>query len=257
MRHMGARNLRPPVRLGVRPALTLRGIETSEAPPSPFIAVAGIDLAAAGAYDQGVRGNGVCQHRVGFAVGLIGLTATVVVVLSAQVASGRTGASCNDTTNSAQFTFDDPGLTVRMSGSYNDAFGAGAKIAATYKGKASGTPASGASSCTTSNDQFSSMGIELGDRNDQARLNAKKPASLDSQATDPIPSFVAVTIDGNGGDDVLRGHKGLDTMFGRGGGDVIRVAGGGADSADCGPGHDKAITSGADTTTDCETVVAR
>ncbi len=36
----------------------------------------------------------------------------------------------------------------------------------------------------------------------------------------------------------------------------IRIAGGGADSADCGAGRDKAITRGADTTSDCETVVA-
>jgi Ca2+-binding RTX toxin-like protein len=108
----------------------------------------------------------------------------------------------------------------------------------------------------TSDDQFSSMGIELGDRKDEARLDAKKPASFDSQATDPIPSFVAVTIDGNRGDDVLRGHKGPDTMLGGGGRDVIRIAGGGADSGDCGRGRDKAITNGADTTTHCETVVA-
>jgi hypothetical protein len=45
-------------------------------------------------------------------------------------------------------------------------------------------------------------------------------------------------------------------MLGRGGADVIDIAGGGADTADCGPGHDKAITRGAGTTSDCETVVA-
>jgi Ca2+-binding RTX toxin-like protein len=179
------------------------------------------------------------------------MAALVIVIAGAQVASGRIGTACLPGTNNATFTYDDPGLKVRTSVSYNEDFMGGDKIAGSYRGTSHGTPTFGAGSCNQA-DPYATVSVVLGNLDDKGRLDAKKPASLDSQATDPVPSFVAATIDGGGGADVLRGHKGQDTMYGRKGNDVIRVKGGGPDIADCGPGRDTAIVGGADQAIDCE-----
>ena len=201
-----------------------------------------------------MAGRDTRAHHAGLGVAAACLI-TIIFLAAAQLADGRIGTSCEDATNSATFTFTDPGLELRVSGSYNDDFSV-SKIAASYKGTSQGTPTFGAGSCTDNDSQFSDMDIALGGKDDSARLDARKPATLDSQAPDPIPSYVAVVIDGGGGADVLRGHKGQDTMYGGKGNDVIRVKGGGADIADCGPGRDKAIVSGADQAIDCELSVS-
>ena len=188
------------------------------------------------------------------AIALAAVVAMLGLIAGAQPAGGGVGGACNAMTNAATFTFDDDGLRARVSASYNENFMGGDKVAASYRGEDDGVPRSGAASCTDP-DPFANVFIVLGNLDDKARLDARKPSSLDSQATDPIPAFVTVSIDGNRGADELRGHSGTDGMSGGAGPDLIRVAGGGSDEINCGRGQDKAVVDVNDLVANCEEVV--
>jgi len=180
--------------------------------------------------------------------------AALAVLLSVQPASGRIGSSCDHAANTATFTYADSGFEGRVSASYNEDFMGKDLAAGSYKGETNGFSTFGASVCDDP-DPFASIHIELGNHDEEARLDGRKP-NFASQAPDPIPAFVTATIDGNRGADVLRGHSGPDGMTGGKGADLIRVKGGGSDEINCGGGHDKAVVDNNDLLVNCEDVVS-
>jgi Ca2+-binding RTX toxin-like protein len=181
-----------------------------------------------------------------------GITAVAAVVtLAGGQAIGGGGNICGPP--DATFDQDVPGEKIRMSAGYerNPAPDFD-HIGQRYKGvDALGDPVAGASSCGD-DDKFETLTLSLGDRSDSLRLDGRKPKVLSGGR---VPKFVSVTAYGGPGRDTLRGHRGLDAMNGEGGRDLINVAGGGADTANCGPGKDKALVSGADQAVDCERAV--
>jgi hypothetical protein len=180
-------------------------------------------------------------------LGVLAATAVAALLVGGQAIAGG-GASCFPP--SAGFEEDVPGEKIRMSAGYerNPApefdF-----IGVKYEGtNALGDPVGGAGSCGDEA-KLETLTLSLGDRGDRLRLDGRKPKVFDGGR---VPKFVDVTAFGGPGPDTLRGHRGPDTMNGEDGRDLINVAGGGADIANCGPGKDTAIVSGADQAVGCE-----
>lgn len=166
--------------------------------------------------------------------------------------AGNTG-SCNDVTDTIELFLDKPGTALRVSAGYADT--TNDQLGYRHKGtEADGSSINGSGACGHNpGQQWANLEIELGNRDDSARLDARMPRV---GTMDPLPNFVNVVIDGGKGDDTLRGHEGYDEMRGGRDDDVIRIAGGGDDFADCGPGHDKVIRDANDgVASNCEDVV--
>jgi hypothetical protein len=166
------------------------------------------------------------------------------------------GTVCNDATNSAAFSLDDPGLRVRVSVGYSDSPAAGDRIGFRYKGVQAGTEIGGGGSCGNTDANWTGLFVTLGERDDSARLDAIRP-KVGGDTPDPLPEFVGVELDAGAGNDTVRGHRGDDVFGGGRGNDRIDIAGGGADLAFCGPGKkDVAILRGPDQAFDCEKEIA-
>ena len=186
------------------------------------------------------------SRRSAFALGIVAMAAAGIVAGGQAGAGAGTACSPPD----ASFMQDAPGEALQMSAGYEKHPAPDFdQIGEKHKGvNALGKPIAGDSSCGD-DERFATLAIALGDRADTLRLDGRKPKVLSG---DPVPKFVEVTADGGSGRDKLRGHRGPDTMNGGGGDDVIRVAGGGPDTANCGPGKDTAYLSGNDQAVDCE-----
>jgi hypothetical protein len=185
-----------------------------------------------------------------------------VALLAAALASwpasagARVGTSCDDSTNLVEFTFNDAGVRVKLSAGYQDAPGAGDKMAYAFKGFDGSVPIAGSGSCNNSDTNWIGLRVLLGDRNDQLRFDATRPAV--PEPSDPLPAFVDVEAFTGDGDDTVLGHKGFDGIAGGKGNDEIDVAGGGADRVNCGGGaKDVVILRNADTADNCEKKIRR
>jgi hypothetical protein len=176
-----------------------------------------------------------------------------VALLAAALASwpasagARAGMSCDDPDNLVDFTFNDAGLRVKLSAGYLDAPGGGDKMAYAFKGFDGRVPTAGNGSCNNSDTNWTGLTVLLGDRSDQLRFDATRPAV--PEPSDPLPAFVEVQVSAGDGDDTVAGHKGNDE---------INVAGGGADRVNCGGGaKDVVILRNADTAENCEQKIRR
>jgi hypothetical protein len=162
------------------------------------------------------------------------------------------GGGCT-ATGEATLDFDDAGTAVRMSAAFKAGPGASDdEIGGALKGTdASGDPV-GSSSYCGGEDTWHLLTINLGDRDDSARLDATHPPQP-LPDLGPVPASIDVTTNGGPGRDTIRGHSGLDYVSAGGGADNVIVADGDADQVNCGKGDDRAVVDRhKDTVTGCE-----
>lgn len=176
---------------------------------------------------------------------------TLLLLLGAfsERTTARIGTSC-DTLGNATITADDAGTKVRAHAGYRvDTFH---EIGYGYRGTdINGMQLAGSSTCGDP-DPYATLRVLLGDRGDRMRLDAAKfaPSGLKR-----IPNFVEVTAFGGSGNDVMRGHGGVDIFDAEAGDDVVNTDDRNKDTVDCGEGKDKAIVNRKDDVSGCEQVV--
>lgn len=183
--------------------------------------------------------------------------AAALMAIAGALSPALAGNSSSCSADTAVFSLDQEGSSVKASVGYEDTGATNDRIGRRYKGRnAAGDPIGGTSSCGASAGiTFESVEVSLGDKADELRLDARKPNHIGD--AEKLPSFVDATIHGGKGPDVIRGHKGYDEVDGAQGDDLIRVDGGGADFVNCGTGDDKVYVNASDVVANCERVVER
>lgn len=176
------------------------------------------------------------------------VAAAALACVLAERSPARTGVACNAVDDTAQMNIDDAGDASNASLGFtsnppNDTIGFAHKYT-----RPDGTKGVAGGSCGGSAWLF--VLVELGDRADRLRQDARKPQV--PGVAGGVPSSVEVEAYGGGGPDLLFGHPGRDELFAQEGNDVIDVRGGGPDLADCGPGTDTLKAGANDVSFDCE-----